>query len=370
MDRDYLDLCELQRLLREGIESFFPDRLWVKAEISSVQVKTNGHCYLELCSSEGGRVVAKAKAVIWRSRYQAVAAYFEEVTGSSLAAGMEVLVRVSVSYSELYGLTLTIDEVEPEYTVGAAELRKRKTVEQLLGEGLLYRQKSLVPAELPYRLAVISAKGAAGYGDFTKHLAQNEYGFAFSVDLFEATMQGEAAPGTISDAISRVETAEEKYDAVLILRGGGSALDLACFDDYSLCASIARCPIPVYTAIGHDRDEHVADMVAFRAEKNPTALADCFIDALQAEDELISSFGTRLRLAFNSKIAAMSARVDMLGQRIHSADPRNILSRGYVLVADESGVVVKTASGRKVGDSLRLLFEDGSMKVVIEQIEN
>jgi len=134
MDRDYLDLCELQRLLREGIESFFPDRLWVKAEISSVQVKANGHCYLELCSSEGGRVVAKAKAVIWRSRYQAVAAYFEEVTGSSLAAGMEVLVRVSVSYSELYGLTLTIDEVEPEYTVGAAELRKRKTVEQLLGE--------------------------------------------------------------------------------------------------------------------------------------------------------------------------------------------------------------------------------------------
>ena len=99
MDRDYLDLCELQRLLREGIESFFPDRLWVKAEISSVQVKTNGHCYLELCSSEGGRVVAKAKAVIWRSRYQAVVAYFEEVTGSSIAAGMEVLVRVSVSYS-------------------------------------------------------------------------------------------------------------------------------------------------------------------------------------------------------------------------------------------------------------------------------
>ena len=92
MDRDYLDLCELQRLLREGIESFFPDRLWVKAEISSVQVKANGHCYLELCSSEGGRMVAKAKAVIWRSRYQAVAAYFEDVTGSSIAAGMEVLV--------------------------------------------------------------------------------------------------------------------------------------------------------------------------------------------------------------------------------------------------------------------------------------
>ncbi|HBH20992.1 MAG TPA: exodeoxyribonuclease VII large subunit [Rikenellaceae bacterium] len=365
MDLNCIDLYELQCLLREGIESFFPDKLWVKAEISSVQVKTNGHCYLELCTNRDGKTIAKAKAVIWRSRYQAVAEYFFESTGSRLSSGMEVLVRVSVSYSELYGLTLTVDEVEPEYTVGAAELQKRKTIERLTAEGLMDRQKSLSAAVLPYSLAVISARDAAGYGDFRKHLEHNEYGFVFHVTLFEASMQGESAPSSISDAIFRVETSGEKYDAVLILRGGGSALDLACFDDYGLCLTIAQCPIPVYTAIGHDRDEHVSDMVAFRSEKTPTALADCFVGALQAEDELISSFGTRLRLAFNSKLSTLNSRLDVLSQRIHSADPRNILSRGYVLVTNDAGVVVKSSSGMKIGERLKLFFEDGSLDVCI-----
>lgn len=360
-------MWELQRLLREGIESFFPDRLWVKAEISSVQVKANGHCYLDLCRSEGGKLLAKAKAVIWRSNYRPVAEYFREATGGDLAAGMEILARVSVSYSELYGLTLTIDEVEPEFTLGAAELEKRRTIDRIVSEGLMERQKSRVAAALPYRLAVVSAASAAGYGDFCRHLEGNENGFVFDVRLFEATMQGSTAPASICDAIHRVEEDGEGFDALLIMRGGGSALDLACFDDYDLCAAIAKCPIPVYTAIGHDRDHHVADMVAYDHVKTPTALADCFIDAFRAEDELISSFGTRLRMAFGRKVAEMEAELDRLGSRIRSADPRSILSRGYVLVTDGAGVVLKSAEGRKEGDRLTLMFEDGSLEVEVKR---
>ena len=178
-------------------------------------------------------------------------------------------------------------------------------------------------------------------------------------------MQGEGAPASIADALDRIETAREPFDAVLILRGGGSALDLACFDDYGLCFAIANFPVPVLTAIGHDRDYHVADMVAFDYVKTPTALADVFIDAFAAEDERITSYSTRLRLAFQTKLSAMSSALDVLQSRIHSADPRKILQRGYSLITDSRGVVLKSASGVKQNDNLKIYFSDGQIKVKV-----
>ena len=365
---DYLELSELQQRLRDCLEDGFPDKLWVRAEISSVQVKANGHCYLELSQSDDRGLVAKAKAVIWRSRYTLLATYFRQATGSAISAGMSVLLRVQLSYSEVYGLSLVVDDIDAQFTLGEAELQKRRTISRLEEDGLMELQKSLEPSPLPYSLAVISARDAAGYGDFRRHLIENEYGFAFRVDLFEATMQGEQAPESVADAIDRVQTSGVPYDAVLIMRGGGSVLDLACFDDYALCFAIANCPVPVYTAIGHDRDYHVADMVAHGFVKTPTALADLFIDAVASEDERITSFGNRLRMAFTSKIASMESVLSVLHSRIHSADPRNILSRGYSLVTDSRGVVLKSSSGLKPGDCIRVMFEDGAIEAIVQGI--
>ena len=364
MDRQEISLLELQEIIRDGVESAVPDKLWIKAEVAAVQAKGNGHCYLELAQSEDGRLLAKARAVIWKSIWFALRAYFLEATGSNLAAGMQILARVQASYSELYGLTLVIDELEPEFTLGAAELEKRKTIERLEKEGLIDRQKELSLPDLPYSLAVISAADAAGFGDFCKHLDGNEFGFKFRVDLFPATMQGESAPESIVDALQQVE-ADGGYDAALILRGGGSRLDLACFDDYGLAFAIANCSIPVFTAIGHDRDFSVADMVAFEYVKTPTALADFFIDCFASEDERISAFGNRLRLALSGKISAMENALALLEQRIKAADPRNILSRGYSLVTDEGGVVVNSAAGLRPGQRLRILFADGAVDAQI-----
>lgn len=363
---DYLELSELQQRLRDCLEDGFPDKLWVRAEISSVQVKANGHCYLELSQSDDRGLVAKAKAVIWRSRYTLLATYFRQATGSAISAGMSVLLRVQLSYSEVYGLSLVVDDIDAQFTLGEAELQKRRTISRLEEDGLMELQKSLEPSPLPYSLAVISARDAAGYGDFRRHLIENEYGFAFRVDLFEATMQGEQAPESVADAIDRVQTSGVPYDAVLIMRGGGSVLDLACFDDYALCFAIANCPVPVYTAIGHDRDYHVADMVAHGFVKTPTALADLFIDAVASEDERITSFGNRLRMAFTSKIASMESVLSVLHSRIHSADPRNILSRGYSLVTDSRGVVLKSSSELKPGDCIRVMFEDGAIEATVQ----
>lgn len=365
METEYVELIQLQLLLKEEIEESLPDRMWVRAEISSLQARANGHCYMELSQSrEGEGVIAKARAVVWRGRWQILSRCFKDETGSELKAGITVLLHVQVSYSELYGLTLVVDDLDAAFTVGEAELQKRRTIEKLTEDGLMDRQKSLEPSALPYKLAVVSARDAAGFGDFCRHLEQNEYGFAFSVNLFEAAMQGDGAPESISEALQSIE-AEGGYDAVLIMRGGGSVLDLACFDDYALCFAIASCPIPVYTAIGHDRDYHVADMVAYDFVKTPTALADRFIDELAAEDELISSFSTRLRLAFSNRISRMESELDMLYARIRNADPRNVLSRGYSLVTDARGVVLKSASGIKPGDTVGVRFADGRLNCLV-----
>jgi len=361
METGYIDLYTLQSSLKLGLEDLFPEKIWVRAEIASVSVKAGGHCYLDLSQSDERGMVARARAVIWRSKYGQLGRYFAEATGSPLQAGMSVLVRVLVTYSELYGLALTIDDIDPQFTLGEQEMEKRRTIARLEAEGLMDRQKELAASALPYALAVITARDAAGYGDFSRHLHGNEFGFVFRTDLFEATMQGTSAPESISEALDAVEASGTAYDAVLILRGGGSVLDLACFDDYGLCRRIALCPIPVYTAIGHDRDHHVADMTAYSYVKTPTALADLFIDCYMAEDERISSFSSRLRMAFTNKVNALSSRIDLLEARIRAADPRAILKRGYLLAADARGRVLKSAAAAAPGELISLMFSDGTL---------
>lgn len=365
MTDDFLSLLELQTRLRDGLQELFPGKYWVQAEIASVQARASGHCYIDLCQNGSDGVLAKAKAVIWRSRFAQLIRYFQSSTGSSLQVGMMILVRAQVSYSELYGLTLIIDEIEPAFTLGQAELERRRTIEALREDGLLDAQKQLELVPLPYRLAVISARDAAGFGDFCRHIETNPQGFRFDITLFEALMQGQDSPSSILEALDAVQSSEEPFDAVLIMRGGGSNLDLACFDDYSLCFGIANCPIPVFTAIGHERDHHVADMVAFDHVKTPTALADLFLDCYQAEDELLLSFAGRLRAAFLQKIASMEAKVESLGAAIAAADPRCVLSRGYTLVTDSRGKVLKKASEIEKGDEIFVYLSDGNLKAKV-----
>ena len=404
---EFVDLLTLQNSIKEGLCDLFPEKLWVKAEIASVQSRMNGHCYLELVQSEEGRQLAKVKAVIWRSKFPMIRAFFREATGKDLAEGQQILVLAQVSYSELYGLSLVIDDINPEFTVGDAELRKRETIRKLEEDGMMDLQQELVLPAIPYRLAVISAPDAAGFGDFKRHLTENPYGFYFEVDLFPATMQGESAPESITDALAEIESAgagrpvakEEAaeggptadrsggYDAVLILRGGGSNLDLACFDDYGLALAIAQCGLPVFTAIGHDRDYHVADMVAYRFVKTPTALADEFIEMYKAEDERISSLGQRLKLAFAAKISqrlsgldetrrrirtAFEAKIrqhltalDEVDRRIKAADPRVVLKRGYSLAVDSEGRVIRSAKAAKAGDRIQIMLADGTISAVV-----
>ena len=391
MEKEFLDLLQFQSRLKEGVECLFPNRLWLRAEVSSIKARPGGHCWLELSQSDDRGLVAKASAVVWSSKYRFLAPYFESVTGSPLQEGMVILVEIQVSYSQLYGLSLIVNDIDPEYTLGLKELERQKTIARLQSEGLIGLQKELDLPVLPYRLAVVSAEDAAGFRDFVKHLEENPYGFKMEVTLFSALMQGAECPASIVAALDSVLEADEPYDLVLIMRGGGSRLDLACYDDYGLSVVIAQFPLPVFTAIGHDQDYHVCDMVAHSYLKTPTALADELISIYEDEDAALTSFVSRIRLAAAAKISAAESRIDLLKARLFSqmamkiaqheaalkvmeariaaADPRRLLERGYVLALDCDGVVMKNAAGRKTGDNVVLMFPDGSLECTVDNVK-
>lgn len=363
-----MDLFALQSSVRSALEGAFPDKVWVRAEVSAVKVRSGGHCYLELSQSDDNGLTAKASAIIWASRYRSLGPFFESVAGTPLQPGIQVLVRVQVNYSELYGFSLIIDDIDAEYTLGGKEKERQATIERLRREGLMDMQKELSMSALPYRLAVVTALDAAGYRDFRRHLHENAYGFVFRTDLFEAVMQGAAAPGSIASAIEAAGGTDPEYDAVLVLRGGGASLDLSCFDDYRIAAAIARCPVPVLTAVGHDQDYHICDMVAWKDVRTPTALADVFLDIYMDEDRYVTAFGSRLKIAFMNKIALMGSRLDVLESRIAGADPRRVLERGYVLALDSRGVVMKSVEGRSEGDRVSMMFRDGVLGCVVKEV--
>jgi len=364
-EKDCWDLFSLQSLLKESIEECLPSHFWVRAEIASLSLRRNGHCYMDLSQSEGGGVVAQVKAIIWAGIYRQIAPYFESETGVSLSAGQQVLFLANVNYSPVYGLSLIIDDVDPQYTVGDAARKREETLKRLRSEGLSVMQQELTLPMLPRRFAVISAESAAGYRDFVRQLSDNPYGFRFEIELFPSPMQGSECAGGVEEAVKAIVASKRPFDAVLMLRGGGGKLDLACYDEYRLCAALARCPFPVLTAVGHDQDVHLCDLVAYQALKTPTALADFFIDIFADCKATLDALQQRLAGVRRTRIALSRGKLDILSARLEAADPRRILDRGYTLIVGPDGHKMTSVSAGKAGDVLTIMFRDGTIKATI-----
>lgn len=277
LQHQHITLSELQRHIKQALESALPLPVWVVAEVSELKVNYSGHCYMELVEksepTKGGTPIprAQARAVIWRQQYAMLSAYFEAETGSKLSAGMKILAKVVVSYHELYGLSLQITDLDASYTLGEVERQKQMTIAQLQADGVWDMNREQELPLLTQRIAVVSSAAAAGYRDFCNELRQG--GYAFHLELFEAVVQGHAAEESVCAALERIAERAECFDAVVIIRGGGSASDLSCFNSYRVCSYVAQFPLPVITGIGHDKDTSVADMVAHTPLKTPTAVA-------------------------------------------------------------------------------------------------
>ena len=404
----HITLGELQRLVRQTLEERFALPLWVSAEIADLKVNYSGHCYLELVEKGGANGVptAQARAVIWRSHYPRIAGYFEAETGQKLGAGMQILAKVLISYHELYGFSLQITDLDPAYTLGEMERQRQQTIAQLQNDGVWEMNRQVPLPAIVQRIAVVSSAQAAGYQDFCKELAKSPY--RFRLTLFDAFMQGAAAEESIIGALCAVVARAEEFDAVVLIRGGGSRSDLNCFNAYRLCAHIAQFPLPVLTGIGHDKDVSVADMVAHTALKTPTAVAGWLVErmgsvegwldaaALQLHDGVLRLARTQqvrleefagdvrhlslgmlrqrtleaanreavFRQAVGAFLRQERQRLDATGELVESRSPRHILRMGFAVVR-KKGRAVASVRQTAVGERLTVEVADGRFAVEV-----
>lgn len=255
--------------------------VWVVAELSDVRT-SGGHFYMELIEKDArGATVAKLRANMWAGAANAIRSKFFQSTGRDIGSGLKVMLFGAVAHHNLYGLSFNIQDIDPSYTLGDLERLRREILETLRREGVLEANRSLQFPVAPQKIAVISAAGAAGYGDFTNQLENSEEGFRFYPLLFPAVMQGERTAGSVINALDKIEMTLDFWDAVVIIRGGGATSDLNGFDNLELARRVATFPLPIVVGIGHERDRTVLDDIACVRCKTPTAVAAFLTDTLR-----------------------------------------------------------------------------------------
>lgn len=311
-----LTLLDLQRMVRSTLEGRFATPLWISAEISELKVNRSGHCYLNLVEkgATDGAPRAEARGVIWRSAYSGIAAKFEAATGSQLTNGIRVLVRVVVTYHEIYGFSLQVIDLDASYTLGDIERRRRETIAQLQSDGVWDMNRELDMPRPILRIAVVSSATAAGYRDFINELSRGVY--RYTVTLFESLMQGDMAEQSVVRALAMIAQREDEFDVVVIIRGGGSVSDLALFDSYLIASHVAQFPLPVITGIGHDKDVSVTDMVAHTMCKTPTAVAALLVEIADMELSLIDSYARDIATLVEARLNDEALRIYTLGNDI------------------------------------------------------
>lgn len=410
MEQQALSLYELNGLVKRSIRSCLPDTYWVQAELSDVRTNYSGHCYLEFVQKDvaGNHLIAKARGTIWSNIFKMLQPYFEQETGQAFTSGIKVLVNVSVEFHELYGYSLTVLDIDPTYTVGDMERKRREILRQLEEEGVIDLNKELEMPMLPQRIAVISSATAAGYGDFCNQLMNNSRDYGFYTELFPAIMQGERVEESVLSALDAIYHRLEEFDVVVIIRGGGATSDLSGFDTYLLAASCAQFPLPIITGIGHERDDTVIDKVAHTRVKTPTAAAEYLIAKMDkcagALDEMsarlmesvrrlllwehqrmerlkqripsavykriadakygLLTVQRDLQMASRQFLSAKKHRLELLQQRLNDAMPEKQLARGYSITLKD-GKALKDASALKEGDMVTTLLHHGKISSII-----
>ncbi len=406
-----IPLCQLMGMIRRTLDQAMPMPYFVTAEIQSLSVNRSGHAYLELVekSESGDRVLAQARATIWATQYRMIKAYFETATGRLLQPGIKIMVKAKVSFHEIYGLSINITDILPEYTVGELAMQRQRTIDKLKADGIFDMNKQLQLPMLVKRIAVISSAGAAGYGDFLRQLDDNPYGYSFITTLYEAAVQGDGASSSIIPQLDRIAELRDQYDCVAIIRGGGSKSDLACFDNLDICQHVCQFPLPVITGIGHDRDESIADLVANTALKTPTAVAQFLIDRMHQCDMRLMAMADNIKSRLlgicpayltridakgsgilhkismsltrksttvdmkqehitnllNTRILQAKSRLQSIETVIEANSPQAVLKKGYAYVVS-NGKIVTSASQIAQGDHITTVFIDGKIESTVD----
>lgn len=409
-ERKIYTLSQLGESLKRTLEQVTQGRaLWFKAEISKLTSSPSGHVYLDLVEEVDGQRLAVMRGTLWKSQHAVVREALGDAADQVLAAGSEIVFSGRVNYHPVYGVSLVLEEIDLSAMIGEAERRKQATLATLKAQGALEWNRAVPLPRLVQRVALVGSPGTSGFRDFSMHLLRNEWGVGFDVEVFSATVQGQEAPPSLMAALERAQVWNP--DAVVVVRGGGSALDLDAFNDLNLCLAIANCPRPVLTGIGHETDLSVADLVAHRHFKTPTAVADFLVDRLVTERsrlaEMSLAMGQRvqqrltwererfaqdlqtLKLQPRQLLAAEALRLSHareqltswakqalekhvqrmahLASTVDALNPDKTLQRGFA-VARKDGKAVRDVADLALNDVLNLRFHKGHADVTVTRV--
>jgi len=328
-----ITLLELNRSIQDTLKQTFSDSLWIVAEISELKVNRNGHCYIELIEKDivNDSIIAKTRATIWAFTYRMLKPYFENTTGHTLSSGLKVLVQANIEFHELYGFSLNITDIDPNYTLGDLAKKKFEIINQLRDDGIIDMNKDVVFPIIPQKIAVISSNTAAGYQDFVDQLLNNSYGYSYYLKLFPAIMQGLQSEESIIAALESIFENEEFFDVVVIIRGGGSQSDLSCFDSYNLASNVAQFPLPILTGIGHDKDESVVDIVSHKKLKTPTAVAEFIISKTNEFETQLEIKKERIELLSSDYLNNLKTDLALAASNLSSLTKENLNKESFEL---------------------------------------
>ena len=319
-------LYQLNKIIQTTIDQHLDRDYWVVAEIGELRVNQKGHCYLELVEKEGQRLKAKLRANIWAYDFYNLNSLFRQVTGRPLTTGMKILARVAVQFHELYGMSLHVRDLDPNFTLGERARLRQQVIHKLKKEGAFDNNKQMQLPLVPQKIAIISSATAAGYGDFIDQLTGNDPGYAFQLELFDTVMQGDEAVSSLERSFEKLAKKATEFDLVVLIRGGGSQVDFDCFDTYQVAVAISSCQLPVVTGIGHQRDDTIADMVAHSKLKTPTAVAEFLINGMAAFDQQLNYLYDQMKNRINRLFTDQHTRLfGMLKSLEHGSN--NVISK-------------------------------------------
>jgi len=351
-----LRLSELAAAVAGVLQRAFAQKtFWVVAEITSHTHKSDkNYHHLELVEKDPAsrEILAKLHATAWGRGSQRIQA-FELQTGQRFTNHIQVLVNVSVSYHAIFGLQLTINDVDVSFTLGALEQQRRATLERLvaenpdsisrIGDRFVTRNNQLPLNRVLQRIAVISSADSAGWQDFRHTLRTNPQGYQFYIDDYFALVQGEANAQGIVDRLVDIFKSTIPYDVVVIIRGGGAQTDLLLFDNYQLARAIARYPIPIITGIGHQKNESVADLMARMAAHAPTKAAELICAHNRTFEDMLTVFQKTIIIKAQQQLSGKLQTLGRINSTITSQSQAILFERGRQLLAMGSLLTTRPA---------------------------
>ena len=321
---------------------------WITAEITDVKKQPDKNwCFLKFIEKDGNTITTEIKGVFWANAYSSIV-NFEKETQQTFASGLEITCQVRVRFHKRFGIDLEVLAIDFAYAIGKLELERKQTLERLVKEnpsikllpdGTYSTLNRLAGLPLVFQsIALITAPNSDGQRDFNTIIENNKYGFTFLIKPFLTTIQGDQASQLILRQLRQIEAVKEKFDAVVIVRGGGSDTDFKAFNDYELAKAVALFPIPILTGIGHDRNTSLVDLMA-RQHKTPTDAAKFILDTNEGIQRDLDHLKERFSQRVDELLNAAKEELANFKQRVKNLHPTTILNKGFAIIKINNQII-------------------------------